>query len=1182
MERTTAQTTAIENHDQNLIVIAGAGSGKTYVLVERYLALLDAHPEWSLNALVAITFTKKAAQEMRDRVRQALEKRYAQSADAQQQNLWAGRIAAMQSARIDTIHGLCASILRANAAEAGLDPGFEVLDEVESLGFLDDAIEGVLQSIVVENDPTVALLAEYEVHTVQRALADLIAVEVPTLSTDLMNDWHKGWEQNTRQSLKALVSDPVFHEAAEWTPGGAWPSADDKIAAMWISCAGHLEALYNPNNELEAYIKALESLSSGIKLVGGSSKLWGDKETLQEAKDMLKFIREAATTLLENIGQAPNELDSRAAELLPLWVRLIQRAQTAYTQAKQQQAYLDFDDLERLTRHVLQEHPAVRKRYQNAEFKHLLVDEFQDTNAAQWDIVQSLAELNQPGSLFVVGDPKQSIYRFRGADVSVFERVRGQITTSGGGDVALARSFRTHHPLVNSFNWAFAQILAKTPGGLVQEYEVELGEPMQAEREIAPVNEPPIECIFITKEGLDDADDTAENRRRWEAYEMAARIRVLVEQEKRLIYDKALRQTRPMGYGDVAILFQSTSNITLYEDVFKTANLSFVTVAGRGYYSKQEVWDLLNLLTALHNPADNLSLATALRSPLFGLSDDALLALRLRRDANNVRLPLWNALDDLTDVPEAEIGLVTFARECLRDLHTRAGRVTIAELLREALERTGYLATLTGLPDGARRRGNVEKLLDKAQSSGQITLGAFSQYLHDLSAREVREGEALVDVKDAVTLMTVHASKGLEFPLVVLVDVGWSRRFRDSNPVTLDPVYGLTCKTYDPVEDKLVSGYAHAHAERLEELREQAERKRLLYVAMTRAQDHLLITGQLPAKDGKWKNQTWLGWLWEAFGLEAWGNEPGSQMLEFDWGKIGIHIPVQMPQDDVLSAISSDTSALWDSEAVRLGQALSGPVEAPFLLGKIRIERGAVTRHLTATQIADLGVAAALRDEASCKKVRRSILFEAQEPIQQVSARSLPEVSKRIIGEIVHQVLGQTKRPQEEAKLKDLLEKYAWEQGVVHPGQQGYAVQEAQKLLESYAESDVSHWLDEAKRVYREIPFVYRTDKRIIHGVLDTLIERPDGSWAVIDYKTSYVAGYANKSHKRLLDDHAQRYHLQVGVYAAAVRAQLGDTVVPDTYIHYIRYSQTVQVARTQWQQALIDLEATIGDLLDV
>jgi len=1174
MERTAAQRTAIEQHDQNLIVVAGAGSGKTYVLVERYLGLLDANRDWSLNALVAITFTKKAAQEMRDRVRQALEKRYAVAVDSAERDLWAGRIAAMQSARIDTIHGLCASILRANAAEANVDPQFEVLDEVQAYSFLNDTIDGVLQAVVAGNDPAVRLLTEYEVNGVRQALIDFAGVDVPDIPSDLMQFWRDQWGKRAKTAIAQLIEKPEFRAAANWSPG-AWPNDDDKLMAVWKGCWESLDVLQGRQDDLSLCLEALQTLVSTIKLTGGSAKNWGDKETLDAAKNALRTVREFADITQVLIGEQPGERDEQAAKLLPLWVNLIRRAQTAYQHAKAEAGYLDFDDLEQKTRNLLAMSSGARGRYQGAEFKHLLVDEFQDTNSAQWEIVRGLADLNRAGSLFVVGDPKQSIYAFRGADVSVFEHVRGKILEAGGGDVALARSFRTHHVLVQSFNAVFQQILVRDINSPVRDYEVKLGEPMQAARKAAPSSSPPLEFLFIRRDGLDEEDDDAENRRRWEAYEVAQRLKQIVHDEKRTIYDKHLGEHRIIGYGDITLLFQSTSYITLYEDVFKAVGLPFVTIAGRGYYSRQEVWDLLNLLTALHNPADNLALATALRSPLFGLSDDALLALRVRRDVQGKRPLLWDALDDAANVPEAEIHKVVFARECLRKLHQRAGRVTISELLHEALDQTGYLAILTGLPDGARRRGNVEKLLEKAETSGQVTLGAFSQYLRDLSSREVREGEALIEADKAVTLMTVHASKGLEFPLVVLVDVGWSRNRRENAPVILDPEYGLACRVYDPVEDKTVSSFAYRRAEHLQAMRELAERKRLLYVAMTRAQDYLLVSGQLPVKDGKWKTDTWLGWLWTALDFDREPFEVGFNLRQYEWGQAVVSIPTQPPSDDALAAGKTDTERVgWDQDAVLEGRLLPGAVNAPLLLEDVPVRRNLRARHLTATQIAMMG--SARYDSRFRARLRRSVFHEAPEFIAQISRRRPEQVSRRIIGEIVHRVLGIWNFVVTDANLKA----YAWEQGVVDEGRQNYAVQEARKLLRLTQNSTAYDLIESARRVFRELPFIYRTDKRIIHGALDVLLEHEDGTWAVVDYKTSDVEG--GQRDRNLVIEHARRYHLQVGVYAAAVRAQLGGTVTPDVYIHYIRYGETVKIPTEAWQQALAQLENTIGDLLDI
>ncbi|MBA3872275.1 MAG: UvrD-helicase domain-containing protein, partial [Anaerolineae bacterium] len=1116
-----------------------------------------------------ITFTKKAAQEMRDRVRKALEQRLS-NASMDMQDVWAARMGAMESARIDTIHGLCASILRANAAEVGVDPGFEVMDEVDARILLDDSIDDVLQAVAHEGGATIQLFTEYDTQLIRQTLAKLIAEDIPALPEDLLAHWQQIWETNATNRITELRDHQPYIAASRWQPASGWPTNGDKLMDMWASCHALLE-IVGSSEDTQLCLEALEKLGI-LSWVGGSASIWGSKEILDESKATLKTLREIVRATLAAVGEPLGTIDHKAATLLPLWATLIQQAQAVYQSRKQEDGLLDFNDLERLTRDLLVNNPTVRERYQGAEFKHLLVDEFQDTNAVQWEIVRGLADIEQGGSLFVVGDPKQSIYQFRGADVSVFEQVKGQIRQAGGGDVPLSDSFRTHHSLVNGFNHIFGQILVRDAGNRARDYEVELGELMLARRIDAPCDAAPIEVLYIDK-NLSEEKMDAEASRRWEAYELAKRLKAIVEDEKRPIYDKGQRSIRPINYGDIAILYQSMSNILLYEDVFKAAQMPFVTVAGRGYYSRQEVWDLLNLLTALHNPADNLALASALRSPLFSLSDDALLALRLYRDPQDAhkRLPLFEALGQSIEIAIDEQEQINFAHQCLTRLQAMAGRVPIADLLQASLDETGYLATLTGLPDGARRRGNVEKLIDKAQESRQVTLGAFSQYLHDLTTREVREGEALVDVKDSVTLMTVHASKGLEYPLVVLVDIGWSKGNFGGDAVMLDPVYGLVCKVYDADEEKIVSGYSHKQAETLQNLREVAERKRLLYVAATRAQDYLLLSGQT-LKSSK---DTWLSWISTALELGE-ALVPGVATVERSWGKLHIRVPEHPPTDTTFDETEGYSASLWSNPDVQRMTPLPGDNQAP-LTANIQIQASSAIRHMTATQIADAG--GARIDPLFRQRFRRDVLHDAPLTIDQVSLRTPREVSQRIIGEMVHKVLGWWQFQEDGHDFDDKLDSYAWELGVVDEGQRKYAIQEAHKLISKMRNNPVFDWLKEAQQIYREIPFVYRSDKRIIHGILDVLFQRQDGSWVVLDYKTSHIKGYKAGGDEKLLSNHALRYHLQIGVYGAAVQEQLGG-IVPETYIYYIRYGQYVRVSTAEWTEALGRLEATIGDLL--
>ncbi len=595
--------------------------------------------------------------------------------------------------------------------------------------------------------------------------------------------------------------------------------------------------------------------------------------------------------------------------------------------------------------------------------------------------------------------------------------VRAELTGIGGGEIALSRSFRSHQPLIDCFNALFARVLARDPNSPVAAYQTDLDTLLDAERIDPPGDSPAVELLLVNK-GAESVqpEHNSEDYRRWEAYEIARRIQAMIDSGTP-VYD-GTGGTRPLRYEDVALLFQSTSNIVLYESVFKALGLPYVTIAGRGYYRREEVWDLLNLLKALYNPADNLSLASTLRSPLFSLSDDALLALRLLRDDEGHRLPLWEALRYADVVPPDEQALVAFAHGCLHELAALAGRVGIAELLREAIYQTGYLATLSGLPNGARRRGNVEKLIALAESSGKITLGAFEEYLSDLSAREVREGEAPMDVSGAMTLMSVHASKGLEYPLVVLVDTSWRRNFRGGGMVMQDAQYGLCCKVYDADEAAYKPGFSYAQAEHLAQLRDDAERRRLLYVAATRAKDYLLISGQINQKrDGTWSANGWLGLIVEALDLQSDLPESGVSDIERAWGTLRVQMAVEIPPPE--ATMLHEVWPSWEASP-GLGE------QAPPLLEPVQVDRTAAARHLSATQIADLGASRIERFYG--ERFRRQVLHDAPGQIGSVEARP---GQARLIGDMVHEALRWWQPGEDTAALLELVESAAWERGMV-------------------------------------------------------------------------------------------------------------------------------------------------------
>ncbi len=1187
MQPTREQYDAIHVSDKNLIVVAGAGSGKTRVLVERYLQLLEDNPNWRINSLVAITFTREAAFEMRQRLRQELERRTQESDSGN----WARHLSQLDSARIDTIHGLCADILRANAAQAGIDPIFAVLDENESAILLDDIVHDALATIEA---PLSALFAYYDSYRIDGALRQLNLVNAeyapaPEDPEELFRLWQREWSDGVFNAQRQLLD---CAELAALALLVALPT-DDKLAQLieqYRQFLIDISLAEDAENAVQLMRRCHKEGAVGNK---GSAAAWGSKDAKDQAAQLLRDLRNQIKGALHVIGDPPGDLDRATAELLPLWHRLLQKVKTTYREQKRENAQLDFDDLERLAAQLLQQEE-VQKRYRLAEFKHLLVDEFQDSNSAQWQIISSLADLRQGGTLFVVGDPKQSIYQFRGADVSVFNTVRAQIADQESGlTLPLSKSFRSHRPLLEQFNALFAEILVRDESSPVKDFEVVFDKRMQAFRAEAPAL-PAITLQLLESEERDEAGEhilersgrrrarPADDMRRWEAYEIAAQIKRMIIEE-RPVFDKETRKTRGLAYHDVAVLFQSMTKLTLYEDVFKAQGLPFLTVAGRGYFDRQEVWDMLDLLRFLHNPADNLALATVLRSPIFAFSDDLLFALRLQRDdaiEARERLPLWRALHVAADNPipgvtEADRPAISHALEILGALLRMAGRVTISELLRRVLSLSNYLAILTGLPDGDRRRGNVEKLLQLAEDSGKITLGKFSQYLADLSTREAREGEAPLEPGNAVRLMSVHASKGLEFPLVVLADASWERGNSEAPTLQADPEFGLSCSIYSAESNKYENGFAHRRNRQLQALKEEAERKRLLYVAATRTQDYLLISGAVKQnREGAWTSRGWLKLLLPALAISDIPRER-EQLRPFAGYPLRVMLPPAPPPPQRLQQSAPAAETLWDFDAA----PDEYPPLAPPLMQPSPLYSMPEPRHITATQIAHLG---AYRHGSNAVERRqfgrrfRDIALTGM-PEDDYSTTFEPRRNwERLIGRIAHEVLRYAGFSAGTAISDDMIRSIAWEKGLTNSAALHSARQEIHGLLQEYADSEAYRWIMSARAaqhpVYTELPFMFRTEARVIHGVMDVLLKRSDTEWVIIDYKTSKVAAGE-------FTEHAKRFRLQLGIYTAAAQEQLGLARPPLACVHFIRGNQMIELNSEDCQRELNQLESTIGEL---
>lgn len=913
MNFTTEQHEAI-SLDANLVVVAGAGSGKTRVLVERYLRLLyemgaaaqQGGEPLDGSSLLAITFTEKAAREMRDRVRATVEQR-AHAAPPDARPLWEELRTAVEASRIGTIHSFCAALLRDHPAESGIDPGFVVLEESDTVLLLAESATDAL-SQAVQQPAYAPLFEEFsptELHTmltemvgrgaeVQAAFALL-----PATADDLLTFWKTRLAQVQTTVAAELLGSPEWREAWKTlVPLVPLAPPTDRIGRQVCDVVARKDDfLLSPPDF---------SLIAAVDLRGGSKKAWNnDADSLNAARQALRSLREGYGSVAHLLTLVFDPEAERRVACAVLALRdLYGLMRECYNQRKNQRDALDFDDLIAHTRLLLEHVPAVRARWQ-AELRAVLVDEFQDTDDNQRAIVYALCGFapalsptpsSPTPSLFVVGDGKQSIYRFRGADVSVFRRVESDIQQQQGQAVRMDTSFRTHPPLLEWIN--------RVTGGLfsrerpLHPYEI-MFEPLRPHRP-APTHEQCVELhIVVTGEGAggnepepatgEDTTTSAGNsnppadtsigaRRDTEARVLAARIKALVAGEGgKLVYDHATGEWRVPTSGDVAMLFRASTVFEHYEQALRAEGIPFLTTAGRGYYGRKEIQDLIHLLSVLNDPPDDLSLVGVLRSPLFALDDAAIVRLRFASPHS-----LWGVLMNAEAGSEAgnETGNETderldFARRTLHTLYTMRGRVSAVELLRAALAATGYMATISSLEEGDRRRANVEKLLETARQNGQAGPRDFARYLETLIQTETRESEATLEAEGSVRLMTVHRSKGLEFPIVILPDLG-----RTAPPPRTRWMAQRACGVALQLRNdagEWQKPVAFHEALWTEQQMERAEHERLLYVALTRARDYLLLSGQAANCSGEdWHGRilTTLGYPWEMGGPPAGSHGP--------------------------------------------------------------------------------------------------------------------------------------------------------------------------------------------------------------------------------------------------------------------------------------------------------------------
>jgi ATP-dependent helicase/nuclease subunit A len=1146
-ERTDQQLAAAGELDRNVFLRAGAGTGKTTVLVDRFCAAaLD--PEVGVEKILAFTFTERAADQLRRRVREALAQRAEAAVGAQLEALREAE-EATDRAWISTIHGFCRRLLATHPAAAGIDPRFRVIDEAEADRLAGRAFDAALEELVEAGEADALELAAANR---RRSLLEMTRGAHDELRSH--GDPAPALPQPELVDPGPMIGDLI--EAATEAHGECAEATGSKglISRERIAAAMELDPSAQPTEELLERLASLTIVSPGKSFQG---------KACERYTRALKRARSAVAAHV--LAPAYEQLR-----------KLVSGYGERYEQLKSERSGLDFEDLQLKTVELLGGSESLRGRYRE-QFRHLMVDEFQDTNGLQLRLIE---QLRGPDTrLFLVGDEFQSIYGFRHADVEVYRREHRRF--AGGEEpngiaLPLTGNFRAKPELVAATN--------AIGSGLLNGFEPLTASVAPPE----PAGDPLVELLLtVDKKKEWEAeetelprlhDDPSSGSKVAEARRLAARLRELVDAGE--------------DPSEIVVLLRAFTHVATVERALGEAGLDPYVVGGRGFWSQQQIEDLRSLLGVVANPLDDEALFGALASPACAVLPDTLWLLRRtgterREDGRDRLLHIWPLIRDLVEgrdphvgdaaaaelIPEDELErLRGFATTLtgLRELGTEGGLEVLVDRVATGF---GYdLATLQR-EDGPARWANARKLMRLArefEAREGPDLGGFLDYLDNRASSRDREAEAASRAEGhaGVRVMTVHAAKGLEFGVVAVADLGRSLQL------------GWTPLRVAPGEDGPDGGEAtrvgvqlgrlghpgerlHDYEE-LTELaaeREAEEEARLAYVAATRAKRRLLLSGtfnpnQLEAEPIKRKP------LSHQLIRSLLGGEAGDREVEVPaadagapGGRILVSVSAPGPKVGAGLLVAREAEAK-PTEAAGAEPPLGRPETPPAFIGELSYS--------------------ALSDFKNCgyrfyvERVLGIAEPEAAGTETDDGAGVAPEVRSRFgPGIAAHALLEWSAR-----------------NGWRDPGEERAAAALREQGLESGAEveralASVRAFLDSALRAEledgtasAEVPFVLSVAGTLVRGSIDLLFERQDGSALVLDYKTDRLKG-------RRPEQVAGRYQVQRDLYALAASARGAPVETA-----YVFLEQPDAPVRETFDQAALDearsgTEALLGRLSD-
>lgn len=1211
MAWTNEQQAAIDSRGQTLLLSAAAGSGKTAVLVERIIRrLLDKEYPIDITELLVVTFTKAAAAEMRDRIGTALMKALSETKDPRVER----QLALLPSAQISTLHAFCQHVIRKYFYTIDLDPAFSIAGEEELNLLRRQVLEDVFLSYYEDDEKASILYPLADMFGSDRG-DDILMDTVSRMYTYARSlAWLEHWLKEAARAYDvapdAVIDDMVWagpikdavrrilEEDARLYDGVLYhlrqreafaPACDTFVAEQ---AALRQAAQARSWNDLSRFVRAIDfpRLKSLRKLSDDDKAVWERCKKVRDdvKKDVIKTLQAVY------FSATPEEWLDGMRAMKPIMdglVTLTLDFAKAYGAAKKEKGWIDFSDLEHFCLQILlapdasPEHPVPSAAAEElrSQYEEVFIDEYQDTNGVQ-ELITRL--VSGEDNRFMVGDIKQSIYRFRLADPTLFlEKYQSFSRDEKAVQrcIDLGRNFRSVPVVLDAVNAVFSRAMTAEAAGMDYGEREKLYAGRQAPNDERWVGGP-VE-VDIVPTPSDEEDDDGSTAFEKECRFIAGRIGELLASGRMAARKDGTLE--PLSYRHIVVLLRSMAGKAdvLIQALQEGGIPSYAEQSG-GYFAAVEVQVMLALLRCIDNPEQDLAMAAVLRSPLVGLDETALAGVRLAGDGT-----LWQNLPafvaSLPDGVDEKEDLQQFMA-AFDSWRTYSRRHGVAELLQRLYDDTAYVDFVGAMPGGDVRQANLKALYDRARQYEEAGFRGLFRYLQLMDKMkedglDLAPAKVVSEKEDVVRIMSIHKSKGLEFPVVFVADMGKAFNRRDTqDQILFHNRLGIGLKQYDPewrmsYPTLIWSGIAA-------QLRWEgtAEEERILYVAMTRARDQLILTGHSSHIDRDW--QRWTSRL-----------NPAQAKSYFDWVMPAALAPFGAKADaDYARPGAAWQDAVWQ---VRIARAVpAGTVEEGAYDGEPRLEalrRGDLTGTPVPSWLDEqlswqYAYPQAVRTAAkfSVSEVKRRYQELHSDELQDEAALSVPAaavippapgeddafaalppwlageeaaVSGAQRGTALHKAL-QYITPaadQTTATLRREIDAFV---------RQGLLSREEAKLvyvpaLAAFCQSDIGRRMAESPELHREYPFTVllaggdplpetETGEQIlIQGVIDCLF-REDDAWILVDYKSDRL---------ETADAFRSRYAVQLALYKRAVE-QITHRPVEETYIYSLHLQQEIRL----------------------